>query len=119
MPLRASHRRSVHHLFTYPTRMWPGSRPLHSSDIEVVEKSVVLMATADRFFVLISVSRPLTSFLSTAQVKIVMNYIQTTSLARELRVQFDEMMSYLLEAEEAIGGAGFWRMTAFNCQGEE
>ena len=41
--------------------------------------------------------------------------IQTTSLARELRVQFDELMAYLLEAEDVVGSAGFWRMSSFNC----
>ena len=52
----------------------------------------------------------------TSKVKIIINYVQTTALAGELRVQFDELMSYMLEVQDAVGNAGFWRMNAFNCR---
>jgi len=52
----------------------------------------------------------------TSKVRIVMNWVQLTSLARELKVQFDCLMSRVLEAQDSVGSAGFWRMNAFNCR---
>ena len=41
--------------------------------------------------------------------------VQTTSLARELRVQFGQLMANLLELEDVLGSAGFRHISNVSC----